>query len=70
MKYLTKDQNRTDETTTYWFNNEDGETFGIVEGGLDGDVVDCDGMQIDYNDRLYRTVKEYCIVTKEMRNAG
>lgn len=67
MKYKTKDQNWADQTTTYWFENEDGEMFGIVEGGHDSDVIDCDGMPIDYNEQLKNTVKEQCIVTEEMR---
>ncbi len=65
MKYLSKDQNAQAETTTYWMQNLDGDTFGVVESNFDVDLVDCDGCPVVDN----HTNKDefFNAVTDEMR---
>lgn len=62
VKFIEKDNNWTDGTTTYWF-AVDGETFGVVEGGesWNSKVVDCDGMPSD------AYTLDDLVVTDEMR---
>lgn len=40
--YIGKDQNTNNASTTYWF-DVDGETFGVVESCGETSFVDCDG---------------------------
>lgn len=64
IKYLSKDQNVQDETTIYWFQNLDGDTFGVSEG-LEVKLLDCDGCEVTDN----HTNKDefFSAVTNEMR---
>ena len=47
-KFLSKDKNCGDGTTTYWF-DLNGETYGVIEGGksCNSNVVDFEGYPTD-----------------------
>ena len=66
MKYLTKDQNWTDATTIYWFEDSNGETFGISDCEGEKTALDCDGHPIDCNEQLKNRVLNECVITDEM----
>ena len=50
IKFLSKDQNYQNESTSYWF-DVDGETWGVVESGNDSKVVDYDGYPVNLDSR-------------------
>jgi len=71
-KYLSKDQEWSNETTTYWFLIEgdsdlSGKVFGVAESGPTSAVLDSDGAPLDYSEHDLNRVTKYCVVTDEMR---
>jgi len=78
-KFISKDQNWQEESTTYWFQitglhegtgrKFDGETFGICESGSGSRVLDCDGCPITFGDGEEIAVRNTAIITDEMRTA-
>jgi len=67
MNYQTKDQNSADETTIYWFRDDESELYGIADCNGKLTALDCDGMPIDYNENLRDKVLSECVITEEMR---
>lgn len=78
--FLSKDQDWTRESTTYWFTlagedygtnkRFDGDVFGVVECGSDDPTfVDCDGMPMTPGDAITIAVRKACIVTDDMRQS-
>ena len=68
-KFMGKDQNWADGTTTYWF-DVDGEQCGVVESECGASFVDCDGCTID-DGASWSTMAAVrdLVVTDEMRAA-
>ena len=75
--YNSKDNNRQDSTTVYWFTltgtdtgtgrEFDSEVFGISESGSESTVVDADGYPLTEGDGITIAVRRHAIVTDEMR---
>ena len=66
MNYISKDQNRADQTTIYWFENEESEVYGISDCNGETTAIDCDGCPVDYNEVLKNKILESCVITDEM----
>ena len=66
-KYISKDQNWNDGTTTYWF-DVDGTEYGIVQDGPDAYPVDYNSLPIA-NEHEASKIIESCVVTDSMRAA-
>lgn len=76
-KFIEKDQNWQNESTTYWFelNGEDrgtgkefdSDVYGIVESGPESTVVDCDGCPLTSGDGIEVAVRNTAKVTDQMR---
>lgn len=65
--YLGKDQNWTDESTTYWFDRS-GAEYGVVESGGEAYIVDSNGLHLDQGGSFAALIAAECVVTDEMRN--
>ena len=64
-KYISKDQNWANESTTYWF-EFDGAEVGVVESGSETYPVDHNSQPIE-NENLEAQIMAACVVTDEMR---
>lgn len=77
VQFISKDQDWSNESTTYWFKLEgqdygtqiefDGDVFGVVESGPDSSIVDCDGAPLTRGDGIEIAARRYCIVTDGLR---
>jgi hypothetical protein len=75
--YFAKDQNWSEESTTYWFvlNGEDygtnqvfdNDVYGMCESDGKATLVDRDGFPLTKGDGVYVVVNRVCVVTAEMR---
>jgi len=67
-KFISKDQNWQNESTTYWFKLDDGDVYGVCESGGTDAVLDADGCPLTEGDGLTIAVRRACVVTDELRS--
>ncbi|MCP4342915.1 MAG: hypothetical protein GY799_29540 [Desulfobulbaceae bacterium] len=79
VKFISADQNWTEESTTYWFelngsapktngyefNND---VYGVCESGADSSILDADGYPQTEGDDETIAVRNFLSVTDSLRN--
>lgn len=69
FNHIATDQNWQDETTIYWFENENGEQYGVSDCNGHQTIVDCDGYPVNTSDAVNIHLPSDLIVTEEMTSA-